>query len=1099
MDTIKSINLFLYMSQIKFEKNKLTNMKTNYKVFKFFVILMITAFQMAGQGLSGVYTIDQTQAASPTNFISFNALSTALTASGVAGPVTVNVVANTGPYNEQVLFTSIANSSNINRININGNGNLITFNSVNAAQSWVIGMNSADFFSFSNLNVSGTGTQANAAYLYAGADFNIFSNCTFSVPLNTTGSTQNPVVIAGNATSIFSTGNSGNGNLFTGCQMFGGYTGVWMYGNTSAPFSSDNSIVNCTITEWYIYGVYGYYSRNLTVRGCIVERPTRTLITTAYGLFFIINQGLMCEQNQVRNLAGGMTTGVTTLFGIYGYNNSATNGANPNIVRDNMVYDFRNNGAIYGIYYYNMDGSMYNNTISFDHTGSTATSITYGIYAYGASGQPTDMRNNLVTISRGGTGTKYCAYIAVANAFITIDRENYFISSTAGTNFYAFYNGNQANLAALQTQGFNLNGYSIDPIYTNLATNNLYPTNTLLNNLATPVAGNIFDCLGAIRNTTTPDIGALEFLTPTCTGTPSNTVLSPSFAICPGGSVNVSIGTLNPDAGFTYQWRTSAISQVGPFNNIAGANGISYVAPSVTNNTWFSVVVTCTAPGGTSVSAVSQVLVAGTTTNTVPYNEGFEGIGLDNRLPNCSWFSPQIFGATKTYTSTRTGNRIARNGSSYATFDLGGGTGTSHYYSNGILLQPGITYSTSVWYQTDFTGATNWTDLSILTGPNQSTLGLTSIVSSNGPALSPIYKSLSGTFTVATAGIYYMAIRATAANGAATFLTFDDFSVIIPCTATLNPANITFTLNVPNNNICSGTPVQITAIGANTYSWNTGNFTPSITVSPLNTFTYVAQGTNLTTGCVGLGTQVINVRQSPSLIAFAIPPIVCVGKSANVSAQGATNYNWNNGLNGSLISVSPNTTTSYTVIGSLANGCSNSVAVTVSINTLPLINTGISKTTACKDEEFGLSATGASSYLWTSNLSSNLLQGSNVTTALPTTGNAIYTVTGTDANGCVNTATISLTINACTGLNNLSKSELNVSLYPNPTNGVLSIEFQQAGNNSISISDVLGREVLNYNNVNSQTQVNMSELVNGVYYVKLTSDKKSMIKKVIKE
>ena len=81
------------------------NISTTLKVLA--VLLCLATLKMGAQGMNGVYTINQLQPASATNFISFNALATALTASGVAGPVTVNVVANSGPYNEQVTFPSI--------------------------------------------------------------------------------------------------------------------------------------------------------------------------------------------------------------------------------------------------------------------------------------------------------------------------------------------------------------------------------------------------------------------------------------------------------------------------------------------------------------------------------------------------------------------------------------------------------------------------------------------------------------------------------------------------------------------------------------------------------------------------------------------------------------------------------------------------------------------------------------------------------------------------------------------------------------------------------------------------------------------------------
>src|SRR5690606_861627 len=135
-------------------------------------------------------------------------------------------------------------------------------------------------------------------------------------------------------------------------------------------------------------------------------------------------------------------------------------------------------------------------------------------------------------------------------------------------------------------------------------------------------------------------------------------------------------------------------------------------------------------------------VVAGTTTNTAPYSENFEGVLNEDFLPNCSWDSPTLGSTALTYTAAGTANRLPRSGSKFAAFS-NSTPGTNFMYSNGIYLETGITYSASMWYQTDLTGANNWTDLSLLYGTAQNPTGLTSIASTGGPAVSLIYKPLS--------------------------------------------------------------------------------------------------------------------------------------------------------------------------------------------------------------------------------------------------------------------------------------------------------------------------------------------------------------------
>lgn len=1071
-------------------------MKTIYRSLLLFMVCSTLVNKLGAQGLAGAYTINQQLAPSSTNFVSFNALATALTASGVAGPVTVDVASGTGPYIEQVNFGAVTGASSLNRIVINGNNNLITFNSTNTAQRWVIGLNSADFFTFNNLQIQGTGTFAYCAFLYGGADNNVFSACTFSVPLNSITTNQIPVVFSGTATTHVSALNSGNNNLLTGCQMYGGHTSVWMYGPTSGSFTSDNRILNCSFQDFYLYGIYAYYSRNLTLRGNLIERPTRTTLTTGYGTFFIYNQGLMCESNQLRNFFGGNPASTSSAFGIYGYYNSTTNGTNPNVVRNNMVYDMRSNGSLYGIYYYYLDGMIHHNTISLNHNASTATGVTYGVYTYGGPGYPVDMKNNLITISRGGSGTKYCNYVALAGN-INIDKDNYFINSTAGLNYIGYYNTNHLTLTSFQSHSLNSNGMSIDPIYTNLATNNLMPTNSLLNNQGV-ATGLVFDCFGAIRNTSTPDVGALEFLTPVCSGTPTNTVSGPNFALCFGESANFNIGTLNADAGFTYQWQSSSISQVGPFTPIAGANNIFYTANSVTNTTWYSVVITCTAPGGSSIAPVAQVNVAGTTTNNVPYFEGFEGIGANNRLPNCSWSSTNLGSATETFTLVKSGNRLPRTGTSYGTFDLEAGAGTNYYYSNGIFMQPGITYSASVWFQTDLTGAANWTDLSLMIGSAQTPLGLQTITNTAGPAISPIYKSLSNTFTVSAPGLYYMAVRATAAAGTAMYLSIDDLAVTIPCSVPANSPNLILGINT-NPVICAGSPINFLVSGADAYQWNHGPTGSAITVNPLNTFTYTVTGTNTLTGCSSQASQLVQVKPLPQVAALAIPESVCAGKPANLTAQGAANYVWNMGGVGSLATVTPTAPSTYTVIGTGINGCSATATVAVKVFSLPIVQATAASENVCKNDVVPLNASGATQYQWVSSANQIVLVGASPSVTHAVTGIVSYTLTGTDNNGCSSTNVLNLTVNACTSIEAGDLAAASVKLYPNPAQNNFQIEIPQSGSKQIVISDVTGRIVFSETTQDQVHNISVNEWSNGVYFVQITGPQGSIMVKLVKE
>ncbi len=81
-------------------------------------------------------------------------------------------------------------------------------------------------------------------------------------------------------------------------------------------------------------------------------------------------------------------------------------------------------------------------------------------------------------------------------------------------------------------------------------------------------------------------------------------------------------------------------------------------------------------------------------------------------------------------------------------------------------------------------------------------------------------------------------------------------------TVTVNPTP-TVTASASPSTICSGASSVLTAGGANTYNWSTGENTDSITVTPTSTTTYTVTGTNAE-GCYNTATVTITVNPSPS-------------------------------------------------------------------------------------------------------------------------------------------------------------------------------------------------------------------------------------------
>jgi hypothetical protein len=1064
-------------------------MKKTYKLLPAIIgMIGLGTPELGAQALSGVYTIDQTAMASATNFTSFASFAAALNTNGVSGPVTANVASGTGPYTEQVLFTSISGASSNNRIVINGNDNLITYASASSGAYHTIGLNGTDFLTIDDLNIQATGTYAYALTLWGGADFNMFSNCTFSVNPNTTSSLQVPVVISGSGTSWSSSGNSGSNNSFSDCQMFSGYYCTTMYGPTSSPRDGNNTFTRCSFEDFYFYGVYSYYHWEQTFKNNVFSRPTRTSLSSCYNLMLYYSQGSVVDGNIAMKPFGANPTSSSLAYGfyVYSYFNPLPSDAMPNIIRNNIVTDFRSNGTQYGIYSYG-NHNVYHNTISLDNTGSTSGG-TDGIRAYVVGNQSQTLKNNNISITRGGSGTKYGIYIG-SSGDITSDYNNIYVNSSGGTNYYGYDVGSTASsFAAWQSMGYDVNGSSMDPVFASLPTNDLHPTNTLLNNTGTPV-GVLFDQENFVRHQTTPDVGALEFLTPMCTGTPSTTVLGPTYSLCPGESADVVLGNLSSDLGYTYTWFTSSFSQVGPWSPLMG-NSITNAVPNVTATTWVSAVISCTAPGGSSVQPVSQINVASPTTSVVPYYENFEGIGLADRLPNCSWSAPSLGSGARTYVSAAAGNLLPNSGNAFAAF-TNNGAGTAEYYTNGIYLNANVTYSASLWYMTDFSGGTNWTDLSIHFGTSQSTSGLTQIASA-GPAVSAFYKPLSNVFTVPTSGMYYVAIKATSSGPGANNLVWDDLRIEIPCSPQYNMPNLSLSANVAT--ICSGESVILNAGGADTYVWSTGATGPATTEYPVVNTVFTVIGTNTVTGCSVTKSVPVTVNKTPNVFAFAIPPVVCEGDATTLQSSGAITYTWNNNVQGSNISVIPTSViNSFSVMGTGANGCVGKSNITVGINQLPNV-VAASAAVVCANDPVTLIGNGASTYEWKSTSPAAYLIGQNIVTTLnqPVT----FTLTGTDLNGCKDTDVFSIVVQACTGIDEAGRGGF--SVFPNPTTGVFSIDLASGQDAVVTVSDMTGRVICTANGTGNIT-ADISSASAGVYTLRIQTNESSTVKKIVKQ
>lgn len=233
----------------------------------------------------------------------------------------------------------------------------------------------------------------------------------------------------------------------------------------------------------------------------------------------------------------------------------------------------------------------------------------------------------------------------------------------------------------------------------------------------------------------------------------------------------------------------------------------------------------------------------------------------------------------------------------------------------------------------------------------------------------------------------------------------------------------TVTATASSATACSGSSVTLTSSGASTYTWIPGSVTgATVVVTPTANTTYTVRGRN-TAGCVGTNTVNVSVTPGITFTVSATPTVICRGGTSTLTATGVTSYTWLPGtLTGSSIAVSPTATTVYTVTGDNGGACTATKHVTVTVS-VPNITATKTPTSVCAGNSATLTAAGgvAGSYTW----APVGVSGSPI--VVTPTATTVYTVTGANALGCINTRTISLPVLANPTVNIAATS---VSLCP---------------------------------------------------------------------
>ena len=231
------------------------------------------------------------------------------------------------------------------------------------------------------------------------------------------------------------------------------------------------------------------------------------------------------------------------------------------------------------------------------------------------------------------------------------------------------------------------------------------------------------------------------------------------------------------------------------------------------------------------------------------------------------------------------------------------------------------------------------------------------LVNGGSPGYTYAWSPIGGTDSVANnlpAGTYTVIVTDQDNNSI-----IDSLTINAPTPISINPLS--------DASICLGDSATFTATASGgtpgyTYFWDGGASTSNpYTVQPGDTTSYelIVKDQN---NCEERDT--VKVYVVPSITAELSPDTsICAGDSVKLSASGGTNYSWNTGAGSQEITVSPTTTTSYTVTVGSGSCAPDQATVTVAISAPPTINIS-GDTVICLGESTTLTASGGTAYQW---------------------------------------------------------------------------------------------------------------------------------------
>lgn len=486
-------------------------------------------------GLSGIYTIG----GSAPDYADFTAVVVDLELNGVSGSVTFNV--RDGIYNEQIGIGEIVGADTTSQIvfqSESGDSSLVTLTyAATVDDNFTVHLDGADWVTFKNMTIEATDITYGRVVVFSDSSFhNSFENNVLRGISPNSSSSLRAIVYCFFATADY--------NSFVNNKFEDGSYGVYWRQNDAMGLHFQNNYFQ---DQYYV----AIYMRDIDAPQIIENTiTTNSNYSGSTGIYLY-------------RCTGGTKIAANTIYGTY--NNSglylylSTGLAADEVLIANNFIQIDGTGNGHGIFSRFGDyENLFYNTV---HVLSKNTSK--GALYIDAGSNISLLNNNLVN-----TGAGY-AIITSTTPITSSDHNNLYADNERVVNT----GGKVLDLNGWQTvSSMDVNSMSVNPDF--LVVNDPAPSNVDLNATATPIASLPMDIEGDLRDPSSPDIGAVEFI-PANDDAALLAFTEPVIAFAPGtlpikvvlknnGAANLTNATIdweiNETGQTTYNWTGSLAS-----------------------------------------------------------------------------------------------------------------------------------------------------------------------------------------------------------------------------------------------------------------------------------------------------------------------------------------------------------------------------------------------------------------------------------------------------------------------------------------------------------------------------------------------------------